>query len=334
MPLLSSLERRGAVYYWRRRPPSEIACRIGRSHLKISLRTMDSRTARFRAVQLSALAETLFAMPIPSILTSAQAHDLFKTAFTQHLTKLMALNEIDRSDGRRLDEIADIERVQGQAYRLLSQFGGNGGDLTDTRERESLASRGLSDAESDRVLSQLAVLRQASRSAQSTGKIERLLAGVGAEINARNVSASRTYYYRALGEALLRSANDTGDDLPYEELVEEAVSQLIANASRPPMGAMEVRPSGPTVASASLTEQSAATVATLPKTQLTVQKALQKSPVTPAFQTPNRHGTPSTAIRRFSDAPPQFDGAARIIGRDAHDQLRCEGLGYRPARRP
>jgi hypothetical protein len=41
---------------------------------------MDSWIARFRAAQLSAFAERLFAMPVPAILTTQQASAFFTAA--------------------------------------------------------------------------------------------------------------------------------------------------------------------------------------------------------------------------------------------------------------
>ena len=46
MPISSNLERRGAVYYWRRRVPSRLHVRLGMASVRISLRTRNARTAR------------------------------------------------------------------------------------------------------------------------------------------------------------------------------------------------------------------------------------------------------------------------------------------------
>ncbi|MFL1875985.1 DUF6538 domain-containing protein [Hansschlegelia beijingensis] len=223
MGRVSNLARRGAVYYWRRRLPAEIACRIGKSHLEISLRTMDSRIARFRGAQMSALAERLFAMPISAILTKQQASDLFTAAFTMHLVKMMQLREIDRADGRNLENIAELERARGHAYLMLSEFGA----APSSGERQHLLSRGLSEPGADRALQQLEELRTITASATSVGRIQKLLSTIGAEPNARNVTASKNIYYRALGEALIRSADMVNLDLPYDDLVAEAVAALL-----------------------------------------------------------------------------------------------------------
>lgn len=236
MRLVSNLERRGAVYYWRRRPPTEIACRIGKSHLRISLRTMDSRIARFRGAQMSALAERLFAMPIPAILTRQQASDLFSTAFSQHLTKLMQLREIDCADGRSLEGIAELERAKGHAYRLLSRFGA----APSSGERQHLILQGLAESDADRVLHELETLRMTTASARSIGRIERLLSAVGAEPDARNVTASRNIYFRALGEALIQSAEQVGHELPYDDLVEQTLATLLNTGAPSVVPAVEV----------------------------------------------------------------------------------------------
>ncbi|WP_046864973.1 DUF6538 domain-containing protein [Microvirga massiliensis] len=60
MPVVANVERRGAVYYWRRRVPPSLARLLGRSHLKLSLRTKEPARARFLAAHLDATSENLF----------------------------------------------------------------------------------------------------------------------------------------------------------------------------------------------------------------------------------------------------------------------------------
>ncbi len=58
VPVVSNLERRGAVYYWRRRVPPTLARTTGLTHLKLSLRTREPRQARFLAAQMDAAARS------------------------------------------------------------------------------------------------------------------------------------------------------------------------------------------------------------------------------------------------------------------------------------
>lgn len=145
----------------------------------------------------------------------------------------MQLREIDCADGRSLEGIAELERAKGHAYRMLSRFGA----APSSGERQHLLSSGLDEADADRALQELDTLRMTTASARSIGQIERVLSAVGAEPDARNVTASKNIYFRALGEALIRSAEQVGQELPYDDLVEDSIAALLA------AGAPSVAPS-------------------------------------------------------------------------------------------
>ncbi|WP_376767962.1 DUF6538 domain-containing protein [Jiella pacifica] len=50
MGITTGLERRGAVYYWRKRLPDGLAGRIGLTHVKLSLRAREVQEARYLAL--------------------------------------------------------------------------------------------------------------------------------------------------------------------------------------------------------------------------------------------------------------------------------------------
>ncbi|MGN6157731.1 MAG: DUF6538 domain-containing protein [Devosia sp.] len=51
-----NLLRRGSVYHWRRRIPSQLVPCMKATHLRISLNTKDSKAARHLGAQLDAIA--------------------------------------------------------------------------------------------------------------------------------------------------------------------------------------------------------------------------------------------------------------------------------------
>lgn len=82
MPLAANLQRRVAVYHWRRRLSSSWALAIGRSHLSMSLRTHEPGPARFLAGQLDASAETVFMMGYEQGVTGEQLMTFFQGVLT------------------------------------------------------------------------------------------------------------------------------------------------------------------------------------------------------------------------------------------------------------
>ncbi|NJL50225.1 MAG: hypothetical protein HC909_00380 [Blastochloris sp.] len=123
MPIVSGLERRGAVYYWRRRLPKPLAGRLSAALIKICLRTKEVRVARFLSAQLDAAAERLFMLPPPANLSREQLPAIFKETFEAHRAKLAQLDNHVRRDGDAdLKTIRAEHRATGYAYRLLARL--------------------------------------------------------------------------------------------------------------------------------------------------------------------------------------------------------------------
>ena len=124
MPVVSNLERRGAVYYWRRRMPPQLARIAGRTHLKISLQTKEPAHARFLAAHLDATAAHVFMSADPRFITKEQLTELFRRAFEQHRNKLALMADFTRQEAG-FDpalEAAD-DQGMGWAYRAIAKNG-------------------------------------------------------------------------------------------------------------------------------------------------------------------------------------------------------------------
>ncbi len=227
MPVVSNLERRGAVYYWRRRVPPNLARSTGLTHLKISLRTREPRHARFLAAQMDAAAEDLFMSVDPHVITKEQLTALFRKAFESHARKLALLADFGRQDPA-IDpglEAAD-EQAMGWAYRILARKGL--GARIGADETALMRSAGLTEHALESVATALAGLQRDGRARPAPLKIRDLIASVGAEPSSANMARAEPVYLRALGEALLRTADRYGSDpLPFDDLVAEITAPAV-----------------------------------------------------------------------------------------------------------
>lgn len=62
MAVASHLERRGVVYYWRRRLPDFLAQRVNQQCVVVSLRTRELKSARYLTAQLNAAVEKMLVL--------------------------------------------------------------------------------------------------------------------------------------------------------------------------------------------------------------------------------------------------------------------------------
>src|SRR5690606_11279359 len=98
MAKFSSLERRGAVYYWRRRIPHRLIAGVGRTHFRLCLATREPNQARLLGRKLDATADEVF-MVAPQAISNDELRAIFVSAFKAHREKLQLLADIERSDG-------------------------------------------------------------------------------------------------------------------------------------------------------------------------------------------------------------------------------------------
>lgn len=213
----SRLERRGAVYYWRRRIPQRLAS-VGRSHIRLCLRTKEPSEARFLAYQLDATAEEVF-MTASGKITNEQLKMVFATAFQEHRDKLTLLADIKRADGLYDPERdARESRTAGLAFRHLSRFGEE--SPFDAKARDSLIEDGASADEISHVGDEIEKMRHQRLANGSVHRLRQLLEQNMVETSAINIAAARPIYLRALGDALLDFAAASGTDrLPFDAII-------------------------------------------------------------------------------------------------------------------
>lgn len=262
MPVVSNLERRGAVYYWRRRVPPSVARSTGLTHLKVSLRTREPRQARFLAAQMDAAAEDFFMSADSHTITKEQLIELFRKAFEGHSRKLALMANFGRQDPT-IDPAteAEDEQAMGWAYRILARQGQ--GARIGADEAAYMRGTGLTEQAITAVTRILADMRRDGRSRPSQFKIRDLIASVGAEPSGPNRARAEPVYLRALGEALLRTADRYGSDpLPFDELVAEIAGPAAAPQAPTPPTAPAAEP--PAATGASTVKTSAAATGGMP----------------------------------------------------------------------
>ena len=202
MSLTENLQRRGAVYYWRRRLPPLLAVRHSTTYIKMSLRTKDPKQARMLAAQLNCCAIDIFESPSMTLISKEQLSDFFKRAFEQHLRKLSLNLDVERADGRAdIPDSIRKDRIIGQAYMALAK-NGLATRLTNS-EREELIRGGMPLQDVREVDEQLLQWRS-SGYRPSLNRIKSILRMVKADdTKAVNIVTAQPYYLKALGEALL-----------------------------------------------------------------------------------------------------------------------------------
>lgn len=245
MALATNLNRRGAVYYWRRRVPATFALATGANWLKLSLRTREPVRARFLAAQLDATAAELFMTTLPDAITKEQLATLFRKALLGHEAKLDRVAAFARQEPD-FDPAAEMaaEQAMGWSYRVASSRGVNG-RLTED-DRAAMAKAGLAEAEIACVGDCLDAMRRSGALAPSQARIREIVEEIGALPTPGNVARAEPIYLRALGEALLRTRDRfVSDALPYGDLMadlgteacevgsEQRVADPIATAMAP-----------------------------------------------------------------------------------------------------
>ncbi|GGK38851.1 DUF6538 domain-containing protein [Salinarimonas ramus] len=201
MGLTVNLERRGAVYYWRRRLPQAFARAHGRIQLRLSLRTKEPGAARYLAAQLDAEAQIVFREADPAVVSGEQLAGLFARALEAHRHKLETLCALERQDGTLSERVREEERAIGIAFRAMARFGPHAA-LTPERSAV-LAAEGHEAAAIQAGAAALAALQATGLAGASKARLADLLGAVGAEPTPGNVARAEPVYLRAVAEALL-----------------------------------------------------------------------------------------------------------------------------------
>ena len=181
MPAIPHVVRRGAVYYWRRRIPAGLAESRGSATLLLGLRTRDPRQARYRAAEITALADLWF---FPAVmnqrLNQPQLQNIFREVFTRHLDKLEAVAareriepKFDAADSRRSD------RIVGWTYRLL-ETRGNWASV-DEASRQAMIADGMGEEDVGEVAAMIAIMQRQNLAAETPWRLQAMVEKVGGE---------------------------------------------------------------------------------------------------------------------------------------------------------
>ncbi len=218
MGIGTGLERRGAVYYWRKRLPDRLAQRIGLTHVKLSLRTKEAQAARYLGACLNAKAADLLMTQLPSM-TREQLETIFRSTFEQHSRKLAVLADLSRTE-ERFSPIADSaeEEAMGRAYCLFAKKGPSA--TINDQDRRRYREKGLSDDAIRHVEVAVDRMRSSGDAQPSAFRLIEAIEAAGAEVTAGTKAAAQPIYLRALGEALLRTKDRYEDDpLEFDALI-------------------------------------------------------------------------------------------------------------------
>ena len=203
MGIATGLERRGAVYYWRKRLPDGLAERIGLTHVKLSLRTRDPQEARYLGACLNKMAAELLMSELPEI-TREQLQSLFRKTFEQHRRKLALLADFARSErGFMPSQEIQEETATGWAYQHFSRNGLHASVDEDARDR--FAKVGLSEEEIERVTATVDRMKASGEATPSASRLAEAITVTGAEVTAATKAKAQPIYLRALAEALLKT---------------------------------------------------------------------------------------------------------------------------------
>ncbi|MEF2553130.1 DUF6538 domain-containing protein [Aurantimonas sp. A2-1-M11] len=218
MGIATGLERRGAVYYWRKRLPDRLAQRIGLTHVKLSLRTKEAQAARYLGACLNAKAADLLMTQLPSM-TREQLETIFRSTFEQHSRKLALLADFSRTeDGFSADVDIAEEVAMGRAYCLFAKKGPSA--TINDQDRRRYREKGMSEDAMRHVEVAVDRMKRTGEAQPSGFRLAKAIEAAGAEVTAGTRVAAQPIYLRALGEALLRTKDRYEDDpLDFDGLI-------------------------------------------------------------------------------------------------------------------
>jgi hypothetical protein len=204
LPIVSHLQRRGAIYYWRRKTPNRLVSCFDRQHLVMSLRTPNHVHARSLAIHLDALIEDLTVMPEAALLTRVQLDRMLNDVVTRHLEKLARVAAAAKTD-RRFDRdqaIRDDKRM-GWVYRFLQAQGPHAkvGD----KERRQLEAKGFKEDDATAIATHLAFLQKNQLVPTKPHILRPLLEAQGVEPTAMNLAQAQEIYFHGMSGALFQA---------------------------------------------------------------------------------------------------------------------------------
>lgn len=232
MGIANFVFRRAAIYTWRRRIPSRVACES--LHLQVSLGTACPATAKRLAGILTHESEEVF---------EAMALDgLSKDAARRWLERVIR-DELDRIERRKRAQAdsrdrgyarlnAETDRAMGHALRLLARDGVNA-EIGD-EEKQELISEGVPESAVGQVEDFLAMAAGEVLDPKVERKIKDGIADITGESSpsAHRFIEARTVYLRGRAAAYLNAAQRR--DLAFAEAME--VADALARGGSAPFG--------------------------------------------------------------------------------------------------
>lgn len=221
MSVASHLERRGAVYYWRRRLPHQLARRLGQRFLVISLRTREHISARYIAAQLDAIVEKMTLTGSDHWVSRQQLQDFFRQSFRIHEELIRRSHAGYREDHREpIDPDGSEGIANGWVYRLIEKQG----LAAEVRFQDLLDMQAgqLSDDMIDKVADLLKWHTAPKQAEQLRFSVARVLSEVGAIPTEDNVARAIAVFARAKSEAFFKTQPFDDDELDFDDLIAEA----------------------------------------------------------------------------------------------------------------
>lgn len=229
MARCSGLQRRGAIYYWRKRVPQQRGGTRRPTHVAISLGTPIPARARLLAAELNFVAEKL--SEHLAMMTTEQIKGVFRQVLLAQTAKCDAVIA-DESGEPGFDPRESIQEDLRRhwTYRWLAMRGPN----TDVDDEVANQMRGAGVSEEDIyiVAIRLQQLRHHRMVPVPQGKLEKLMANVGADPTEGNIRLAQQTYFRAMSEAAALSARAQSEGRVADKAEAEAV--LLAAAKELP----------------------------------------------------------------------------------------------------
>jgi len=228
----SHLERRGAVYYWRRRLPHSVARRLGLRFLVISLRTREHISARYIAAQLDAVFEQM-TMSGPDIWVSGeQLQALFVKSFRIHQEVIRRTHSSSKAAQEGpYDPDGLLGRAEHWAYRLIDEQGLHAKIFP--ADAAAMRQDGLSDASIADVGELLKWYTSPKQAAHMRFSAARLLADIGVAPTDDNVDRALSTFARAKSQAALHTKPHREAEFDTASLVAKAMSETGSIAWKP-----------------------------------------------------------------------------------------------------
>lgn len=223
MSASSHLERRGAVYYYRRRLPRWLSDRIGQRFLILSLKTREPMAARYIAAQLDAVFAKMTLETSDFWISKAQLQDFFRHAYRVHEEIVRRSHAKSLAAGWLSAERPDfVHLVEGWAWRLIAQQGVAASLRPE--DVEAMREGGMPEDLFAEVETMLAFHCRPDRMAEQRENVAKVLVEVGAIPSESNVDRALSAFARAKSEANFRNLPQS-DELDVDALVAETQAQ-------------------------------------------------------------------------------------------------------------